>query len=144
MTAVPPHGEEARLLEEAFAEGFRRATDKLAFLRLARVPLELEPPGGPGLKLVEVRFEESHAVGTASPGFASRELVYHPLPGRLITATTGLRLRYVSAEGVKDLSLAEALGAAGGHHDHQHDHDHHDHRDHGHHDHGHHHHHHGH
>lgn len=151
--------EEESLLEEAFAEGFRAAADKLAFLRLARVPAELDTPGGLGLKLVEVRFEACHAVGTASPGFGSRELVYHPLPGRLITATTRLRFRYLSAEGVTDLTLAEALERAGleppgasadahdaahGHHhhghDHHHDHGHHDHHhDHGHH-HGHHHH----
>ncbi|MGQ9368716.1 hypothetical protein [Azospirillum sp. ST 5-10] len=132
--------EEEHLLEEAFADGFRRAADKLAFLRLARIPAELERPGGLGLKLVEVRFEESHAVGTASPGFGSRELVYHPLPGRLITAGTRLLFRYVSADGVTDLSLAEVLERAGleAPHDHHHDHDH------DHHHHGHHHHHHGH
>ncbi|HYG84820.1 MAG TPA: hypothetical protein VD978_01025 [Azospirillum sp.] len=129
--------EEEHLLEEAFAEGFRGAADKLAFLRLARIPAELEQPGGLGLKLVEVRFEESHAVGTASPGFGSRELVYHPLPGRLIKATTRLVFRYLSADGVTDLTLAGVLERAGLETPHAHpDHDHHHH--------GHHHHHHGH
>lgn len=143
--------EEEHLLEEAFAHGFRGAADKLAFLRLARIPAELEQPGGLGLKLVEVRFEESHAVGTASPGFGSRELVYHPLPGRLITAATRLVFRYVSADGITDLTLAQVLERAGldaghadeHHHHHDHDHDHDRGHEHGHHRHddGHHHHH---
>jgi hypothetical protein len=35
--------------------------------------------------LLDVVLEDSFEVGRASPGFASRELVYHPLPGKLAT-----------------------------------------------------------
>ena len=89
---------------------------------------------------MQVVIEESCDVGRASPGFGSRELVYHPLPGNLVTTQSQLRFRYVSADEVRELTLAEALGnraalahesghhhhAAKGHdHHHGHDHDHH-------------------
>jgi len=100
--------------ETAFIEGFRQVSDKLGFLRLARIPLELELPGEPGLKLMQVALEEVFEVGRASPGFASRELVYHPLPGSLVTSETRLSFRYVSAVAVRELSLAELLARSNG------------------------------
>jgi hypothetical protein len=121
-------------IEDAFVAGFRQAPDKAGFLRLARIPLELSPEGELGLKLVEVRLDESFAVGSASPGFASRELVYHPLPGTMIKSETKLAFRYVSSAGIRDLSLADVLrlsgqdhphdGAEHGHHHHHHHHHH--------------------
>lgn len=105
-------------LESAFIEAFRAATDKLSFLRLARIPLELERAQKPGLKLMQVVIEESVEVGRASPGFASRELVYHPLPSPLATTAARLYFRYVSAEDVRELDLAALLrlGDKPGHH----------------------------
>jgi hypothetical protein len=100
-------------LEGAFVDGFRAARDKRAFLALAGVPLEFEPEDGPGLKLLEVRIEDGFQVGSASPGFASRELVYQPLPGPLIRQNTRLFLVYVSAAERRELSLRDALDAAG-------------------------------
>jgi len=97
--------------EAAFIEGFRAASDKQAFLTLARIPLELAVPGGPGLKLVQVLLEDTVEVGRASRGFASKELVYQPLPAPLVTSVTRLRFRYISAESVRELSLAEVLAA---------------------------------
>ena len=124
-------------IEAAFVAGFRQAPDKTGFLRLARVPAELSPEGELGLKLIEVKLDESAVVGSASPGFASRELVYHPLPGPMIRSETKLLFRYVSATGVRDLSLADVLRLSGqdhpeaegadhghGHHHHHHHHDH--------------------
>ena len=101
--------EEHAAVENAFIAGFRAASDKLGFLRLARIPLELERAGKPGLKLMQVVIAESYEVGRASPGFASRELVYHPLPARLVTAAARLSFRYVSAEDVRELELAELM-----------------------------------
>ena len=95
--------------EAAFVEGFRAASDKQAFLTLARIPLELATPEGPGLKLVQVVLEDTVEVGRASRGFASRELVYHPLPGKLVTSRTRLSFRYVSIARARELSLAEVL-----------------------------------
>ena len=44
--------EEHAAIESAFVEGFRHAGNKLGFLRLARIPLELRRPQKSGLKLV--------------------------------------------------------------------------------------------
>ena len=55
-----------------FVTGFRAADDKTGFLRLARVPFEIDDvDGGPGLKLIDVSVEDSYQVATASPAFAS-------------------------------------------------------------------------
>jgi hypothetical protein len=118
--------EEYHALEQAFIEGFRRAGDKPGFLRLAQIPLELDRTGQAGLKLMHVVVEDVAEVGRASPGFASRELVYHPLPAKLVTSRARLRFRYVSADDLKEFSLAELLDqrpaeiatGAGRHHHH--------------------------
>ena len=124
--------EDYEALESAFIDGFRGAGDKQGFLRLAHIPLELHQPDRPGLKLMQVLVEEVFEVGRASPGFASRELVYHPLPGPLVTARAKLRFRYVSAEDLSELSLAEVLARSekAMHHHHQAHHDHDDHHHH--------------
>jgi hypothetical protein len=106
--------EEHEAVESAFIAGFRHAGDKLGFLRLARIPLELHRPQQPGLKLMQVIIEDTYEVGRASPGFASRELVYHPLPGKLVTAAARLRFRYVSALEVCELDLATLTHLAAG------------------------------
>ena len=97
--------------ETAFIEGFRAASDKQAFLALVLIPLELAAADGPGLKLVQVLLEDTVEVGRASRGFATRELVYQPLPARLVTSETRLRFRYISAEAVRELTLAEVMAA---------------------------------
>lgn len=106
--------EEHAAVESAFIAGFRHAPDKLGFLRLAGIPLELHRAERPGLKLMQVAIEDTYEVGRASPGFASRELVYHPLPGKLVTATARLRFRYVSAEDVCEFDLTALTHLAGG------------------------------
>ncbi len=103
--------EDIRAAEAAFIEGFRAASDKQAFLMLVRVPVEVGVPDGPGLKLVQVLLEDTVEVGRASRGFASKELVYQPLPAALVTSATRLRFRYISAEAVRELSLAEVMAA---------------------------------
>lgn len=95
--------------ERAFIEGFRAVTDKLGFLKLARIPLELQIGGGPGLKLMEVTIEEVTEVGRASPGFGSRELVYHPLPKGLATSRASLSFHYVSLRTRRVFTLAELM-----------------------------------
>jgi hypothetical protein len=123
--------EQYHAAESAFIDGFRAAADKQGFLALARIPLELPDSDGPSLKLVEVILADSFEVGRASPGFASRELVYHPLPGKLVTSRTRLSFRYVSIARARELSLAEVLERSGvalkieeGHHHHAESHGH--------------------
>ena len=105
--------EQYHAIEDAFIAGFRTAPDKAGFLALARIPLELADGDGPSLKLLEVILAESFEVGRASPGFGSRELVHHPLPGKLVTSRTSLSFRYVSIAQMRDLSLAEVLERSG-------------------------------
>ena len=106
--------EEIAIAERAFIEGFRAASDKLGFLRLARIPLELAYGGGPSLKLMQVAIEEVTEVGRASPGFSSRELVYHPLPGGLATTNARLAFHYVSLKTRRVLGFAELMEEAEG------------------------------
>lgn len=123
---------EYHLIEAAFVEGFRQASDRLGFLRLANIPMELPGrDGAPGMKLLRVCIEDVFDVGVAAPGFGTRDLVYHPLPGERIKAQAGLRFVYVSAEGREDLSLADVIahrdGQAVAGDDHAHGHHHHHH-----------------
>ena len=104
---------DAEVVEAAFIEGFRRATDRRGFLVLAGVPFEIDGRGAPGWKLIEVRIDEGFTVGAASPGFGSGDLVYHPLPGGMVSGHAHARLVYVSAVGRHELTLAEALAARG-------------------------------
>jgi hypothetical protein len=128
--------EELQAAETAFVEGFRQVSDKLGFLRLARIPLEIEGVGEPSLKLMQVAVEEVFEVGRASPGFGSRELVYHPLPGKLVTSKTRLSFHYVSSTTAREFALAELLTLsdvekAGDAPSRHHEHNHHGHHHHG-------------
>ncbi|MEM9437607.1 MAG: hypothetical protein AAGA15_11240 [Pseudomonadota bacterium] len=88
-----------QVLATQFIDGFVAAKDKMAYLRLAGVPLEIEgPDGGPSMKLVDVQLTTEWQVGTASPSFGSRELSYLPYPGDMVTERTNLGFVYVSIE----------------------------------------------
>ncbi len=98
--------EELQVLTAQFIDGFTAAKDKMSYLRLAGVPLEIEAPlGGPTMKLVDVQLKTEWQVGTASPSFGSRELSYLPYPGDLVTERTNMNFIYVSldAKEVTDL-----------------------------------------
>ncbi len=97
---------DVQVLTDQFIDGFVSAKDKMAYLKIAGVPLEIEDPaGGPSMKLVDVRLATEWQVGTASPSFGSRELSYLPFPGEMVTERTNLGFIYVSlsAKTVKDL-----------------------------------------
>ncbi|SDZ40152.1 hypothetical protein SAMN05444004_11329 [Jannaschia faecimaris] len=97
---------ELQVLTEQFIEGFVSAKDKMSYLRIAGVPLEISAPGGgPSMKLVDVKLTTEWQVGTASPSFGSRELSYLPYPGEMVTERTNMGLVYVSldAKQVTDL-----------------------------------------
>ena len=102
---LPPEDKAAELqvLATQFIDGFVEAKDKMAYLRLADVPLERVPAGGGApMKLVDVQLTTEWQVGTASPSFGSRELSYLPYPGEMVTERTNLAFVYVSLDS-KDL-----------------------------------------
>ena len=97
------------LMEAAFIDGFRGAPDKLGFLLLARIPMEMDRDDAAGLKLVEVKIDEAYEVGSAHPGFGARELIYHALPGAMIKCATRLTFVYVSMSERQELPFAEVV-----------------------------------
>ncbi|MCD7058925.1 hypothetical protein [Pelagibacterium xiamenense] len=109
-----PHGEggnaeELKVLSTAFLDGFRAAEDKTSYLRLAGIPFHRE--GGDGLTqhLVDARIESHWQLGTASPAFASKELMYLPFPGPMVTARETMTFTYVSLTERADIDLATLL-----------------------------------
>lgn len=97
-------------LTAQFIDGFRTASDKAAYLRIAGVPLEIESEtGGPMLKLVDVSVTSAWAVGAAAPAFGSADLSYLPYPGDLIRERTNCSLVYVSLRERRDMDLREFL-----------------------------------
>ncbi|MEM6758752.1 MAG: hypothetical protein AAF601_04675 [Pseudomonadota bacterium] len=110
---------ELQVLATQFIDGFVAAKDKMAYLRLANVPLERPAPdGGASMKLVDVQLTTEWQVGTASPSFGSRELSYLPYPGEMVTERTNMGFIYVSldAKDVVDLRsfLHDSHAQAGG------------------------------
>lgn len=109
---LPPEDEAAELqvLATQFIDGFVEAKDKMAYLRLAGVPLERQPAdGGAPVKLVDVQLSTEWQVGTASPSFGSRELSYLPYPGEMVTERTNLSFVYVSLDTKELLDLRSFL-----------------------------------
>ena len=109
---LPPEDEAAELqvLATQFIDGFVEAKDKMAYLRLAGVPLERQPAGGgAAMKPVDVQLTTEWQVGTASPSFGSRELSYLPYPGEMVTERTNLALVYVSLDTKELLDLRRFL-----------------------------------
>ncbi|MGF1552705.1 MAG: hypothetical protein ACFBWO_09420 [Paracoccaceae bacterium] len=97
-------------LAEQFLDGFRQAADKTAYLRLTGIPFEIaDEAGGPSLKLVDVVATTAWQVGTASPGFGTRELAYLPFPGAMVRERTNVALVYVSLARRVDRDLREVL-----------------------------------
>jgi hypothetical protein len=98
-----------RELSEAFIDGFRNAEDKTSYLRLAEVPFSISAEDGLPRRLVDVSIASSWQVATASPGFASRDLVYLPFPGPMVRERTTLTFVYVSLTGRTDVDLVSFL-----------------------------------
>ncbi|MBN9670611.1 hypothetical protein [Roseibium aggregatum] len=101
--------EELQALSVSFIDGFRAAEDKTSYLRLAGVPFHR--PGSDGLvqHLVDAKIESNWQVGTASPAFASKELVYMPFPGSMVQARETMTFTYVSLTERSDIDLLDTL-----------------------------------
>lgn len=102
--------EELQILSAQFIDGFISARDKSSYLRLAGVPFERDGKDGKGsLKLVDVTLTTEWQVGTASPGFGTRELSYLPYPGEMVKERTNMAFIYVSIREKEVLDLREFL-----------------------------------
>lgn len=116
--------EEIQVLAATFIDGFRKADDKPGFLRLAGIPAKIDGEDGLAMHLVDATIESKWQLGTASPAFASRELVYLPYPGAMVRERETLTFTYVSLTTRSDIDLLEMLervsvaGASPGSHHH--------------------------
>ena len=111
-----PHGHsgsdrkaELQMLAASFIDAFRAADDKTSYLRLAGIPFQR--PGGDGLtlNLVDAAIVSNWQIGTASPAFASRELVYMPFPGSMVSSRETMTFTYVSLTAREDVDLLDLL-----------------------------------
>lgn len=106
----PDHAAEIQVLAAQFIDGFVQARDKTSYLRLAGVPFERDGAEGTGsLKLVDVQLSTEWQVGTASPGFGTRQLSYLPFPGEMVRERTNLGFVYVSISEKQVLDLRDFL-----------------------------------
>ena len=108
--AAKERAKEQRVLATAFLDGYRKADDKTSFLRVAGVPFKRTGSDGLAMHLVETRIESNWQLGTASPAFGSRELVYLPYPGEMVTERETMTFTYVSLSERVDIDLVELLG----------------------------------
>ena len=103
------HREELRELSTSFVEGFRDATDKTSYLRIAGIPFQKTGSDGLKMSLVDASINSNWQIGTASPAFASKELVYMPFPGKLVQHRESMTFVYVSLTERRDVDLLELL-----------------------------------
>ena len=96
---------ELQVLATSFIESFRDAKDKNSYLRLANIPFQKEGKDGLTMNLVDAKITANWQIGTASPAFASRELVYMPFPGEMINERETMTFTYVSFTAREDVDL---------------------------------------
>ncbi len=101
--------EELQALAANFIEGFRSAGDKTSYLRLAGIAFQRKGADGLTMNLVDASITSNWQIGTASPAFASRELVYMPFPGAMVTHRENMVFTYVSLTGREDIDLLTLL-----------------------------------
>lgn len=101
--------EELKTLSTAFIDGFRGAKDKTSYLRLAQIPFHQHGSDGLKMHLVDASIVSNWQIGTASPAFASPELVYMPYPGALVSERETMTFTYVSMSERADIDLSELL-----------------------------------
>jgi hypothetical protein len=101
--------EELQVLCASFIDGFRDAADKNSYLRLAEVPFQMQGPDGLAMHLVDAEISSNWQIATASPAFGSRELVYLPFPGEMISRRETMNFTYVSLTSRKDVDLRQII-----------------------------------
>ncbi len=108
---MPESSDELQHLSAAFVDGFRSAADKTSYLKLAGIPFERTGGDGLTMHLVDASIVSNWQIGTASPAFGSRELVYLPFPGPMVRERETMSFTYVSLTERADIELQELLGA---------------------------------
>lgn len=103
------HAEELKVLSASFVDGFRQAADKNSYLRIAGIPFSREGADGLTMHLVDAAITSNWQIGTASPAFGSRELVYLPYPGPMIGARESMTFTYVSLTTRADVDLRDII-----------------------------------
>lgn len=101
--------EELQTLATQFVQGFREAKDKTSYLRLANIEFHREGKDGLTMHLVDAKITSNWQVGTASPAFGSRELVYMPFPGEMVSERETMTFTYVSLTERDDVDLLTIL-----------------------------------
>ena len=101
--------EELKVLATSFVDGFRAADDKTSYLRLAGIPFQKTGKDGLTMSLVDAAIASNWQIGTASPAFASRELVYMPFPGNMVSHREIMTFTYVSLTERADIDLVDLL-----------------------------------
>ncbi|MEM1288921.1 MAG: hypothetical protein AAGH60_11265 [Pseudomonadota bacterium] len=96
-------------LAASFIDGFRKAEDKPAFLELAGIPTSRLGADGLKMHLVDCSIESKWQLGTASPAFASRDLVYLPYPKAMVEERETMIFTYVSLTTREDVDLIHHL-----------------------------------
>ncbi|MEM9430777.1 MAG: hypothetical protein AAGA32_14930 [Pseudomonadota bacterium] len=108
--APQDRADDLQVLTTQFIDGFLQAADKTAYLRLAGIPFERSGGDGkPTLKLVDISLTTEWQVGTASPGFGTRELSYLAFPGAMVKERMNMALVYVSMAERVALDIRYAL-----------------------------------
>ncbi len=101
-------------MEDMFAEGYRAAQDKLAYLRLAHIPFEMpvdpDSDSDTRMHLIGVQIDEVFEVGSVTPAFGTNRLMHQMYPDQLVKCRTSLRFRYVHRGGAAEKSLRELFG----------------------------------
>jgi hypothetical protein len=101
------------LIEAAFVEGFREASDPTSFLRLAQVPFDITSADGTRLVLLRVEVDAIADVGAITPHLGGTSFRYDPLPARMVSRRSRLRFIYFDGQGLRALGLAELRGFCG-------------------------------
>lgn len=101
--------EELKVLATSFISSFKTADDKTSYLRLSNIPFSKEGSDGLAMHLVDVNITSNWQIGTASPAFGSKELVYMPFPGEMISEREMMVFTYVSLTERSDVDLLEIL-----------------------------------
>lgn len=98
-----------KALASSFIEGFRKADDKPAFLELSHIPSKRTGSDGLTMHLIETDISSKWQLGTASPAFGSRELVYLPYPAAMVQERETMIFTYVSLTERSDYELLDLL-----------------------------------